>query len=121
MDILTLTGVPVPDFRDNFGPRLQLIAQSALRIAKATREQVLSTNFEVISAKAEEKFENTHMTNIFEDYEAEGAGARNGEKVLCTTEVGLRCSSGNGDDRRTLVQPEVVLESVVNFLILPPQ
>ena len=81
-----------------------------------TKQQVLSTNFEVISVEVGREFERKHMVNLFDEYYAGGAKDGTGERVLCTTEVGLRCFSGGGVDERTLVQPTVILESVVQVI-----
>jgi len=123
-DILTLSGTPISQdtlisngaFRNLFKPQLKLIAQSALRTATAMKEQVLSTNFEVITVEFGKVFERNHMINLFDDY-CEGGGKGGGrESVMCTTDLGLRCFSGNGIDERTLVQPTVILESVVDLI-----
>lgn len=118
MDILTLSGTPIPkdNLRNRFESQLQRIAQSTLRIAAVTREQVLSTNFEVIGIEVGRDFERKHMANLFDEYYTGGAKDGNGERVLCTTEVGLKCFSGAGVDERTLVQPTVILESVVQVI-----
>lgn len=118
VDILTLSGTPIPkeNLRNRFESQLQRVAQSALRIAAATKQQVLSTNFEVMSVGVGRDFERKQMVNLFDEYYAGGAKDGNGERVLCTTEVGLKCFSGEGVDERTLVQPTVILESVVRVI-----
>ena len=118
MDILILSGTPIPkdNLQNRFESQLRRIAQSALRIAAATKERVLTTNFEVVSVEVGRDFERKHMVNLFDEYYAGGARDGNGERVLCTTEVGLRCYSGSGVDERTLVQPTVILESVVRVI-----
>jgi len=118
MDILVLSGTPIPkdNLRNRFESQLQRVVQSALRIAAATKERVLSTNFEVISVDVGRDFERKHMVNLFDEYYAGGAKDGHGERVLCTTEVGLKCFSGQGVDERTLVQPTVILESVVRVI-----
>ena len=118
IDILTLSGTPIPkdNLRNRFESQLRRVAQSALRIAAATKEQVLSTNFEVISAEVGRDFERKRMINLFDEYYTGGAKDNNGERVLCTTEVGLRCFFADGVDERTLVQPTVILESVVQVI-----
>jgi hypothetical protein len=118
MDILTLSGTPIlkDNLRNRFETQLQRIGQSALRIAAVTKERVLSTNFEVINAEVGRDFQRKQMVNLFDEYYAGGAKDGAGERVLCTTEVGLRCFSGNGLDERTLVQPTVILESVVRVI-----
>lgn len=123
MDILTLSGTPIPkdNLQNRFGSQLRLIAHSALQIAAATKEQVLSTNFEVISAEVGRDFSRKHMVNLFDEYYNGGAKDGNGERVLCTTELGLRCFSANGIDERTLLRPTVTLESVVQIIQRPPR
>jgi len=118
MDILTLSGTPIPkdNLLNRFESQLRRVAQSALRIAAVTKEHVLSTNFEVISVEVGREFERKRMINLFDEYYAGGAKDNNGERVLCTTEVGLRCFSSDGADERTLVQPTVILESVVQVI-----
>jgi len=118
MDILTLSGTPIPkdNLRNRFESQLRRVAQSALRIAAVTKEQVLSTNFEVISVEVGRDFERKRMVNLFDEYYTGGAKDNNGERVLCTTEVGLRCFFAGGADERTLVQPTVILESVVQVI-----
>lgn len=118
VDILTLSGTPIPkeNLRNRFESQLRRVAQSALRIAVVTKEQVLSTNFEVIGVEVGRAFERKYMVNLFDEYYAGGAKDGNGERVLCTTEVGLKCFSGGGGDERTLVQPTVILESVVQVI-----
>lgn len=118
MDILTLSGTPIPkeNLLDLFEPQLRRIAESVLRIATGTKEQVLSTNFEVISAEAGRDFDGKHMANLFDEYYTGMAQDGNGERVLCTTDIGLRCFSGNGVGERILIQPVVILESVVQII-----
>ena len=118
MDILILSGTPIPkdNLRNRFESQLRRVAQSALRIAAVTKEQVLSTNFEVINVEVGRDFERKLMVNLFDEYYAGGAKDGNGERVLCATEVGLRCFSGAGVDERTLIQPIVILESVVQVI-----
>jgi hypothetical protein len=118
MDVLTLSGTPIPkeNLRNRFESQLQRIAHSALRIAAVTKEQVLSTNFEVVSVEVGRDFERNHMVNLFDEYYTGGAKDGCGERVLCTTEVGLRCYSRDRVDERTLVQPTVILESVVRVI-----
>lgn len=82
----------------------------------------MSTNFEVLAIEPGGKFDDKRMVDVFGEY-----GPSKGA-VLCTTELGLGCSTfrGTGDltmqerrasiDRRLLLQPKVVLESVVDVL-----
>lgn len=122
-DILTLCGTSVPkDFESTrdykpFASQLHRIAKAALDIATATKEEVLSTSFEVISVIPGGLFEKTHMKNLLDPPGIEGAEDGNGVRVLCTTGLGLRCFSGDGGDERTLVKPFVILESDVPLLL----
>jgi len=81
----------------------------------------MSTNFDVVAVEHGQPFDGTEMTDAFEDY-GTSMGA-----VLCTTDLGLRCSTrkstgGSGQEqegyveRRLLLRPKVVLESVVDVL-----
>jgi hypothetical protein len=80
----------------------------------------MSANFEVIAADSGQAFDGQDMVDAFENY-----GSSKGV-VLCTTELGLRCSTrkATGDvapseeniERRILLRPKVVLESVVEVI-----
>lgn len=81
----------------------------------------MSTNFEVVGADSGRAFDAQEMVDAFEDYEASKG------TVLCTTELGLRCStrkataepSGSREEnteRRLLLRPKVILESAVDML-----
>lgn len=81
----------------------------------------MSTNFEVIGAESGRTFETQGMVDAFEDYEASKG------TVLCTTELGLRCSTHKATteslasreeniERRLLLRPKVILESAVDML-----
>ena len=117
IDILTLSGTPIPkeNLRRGFESRLQLIAHAALLIAKATKELVLSTNFEVVNVEVGSDYVRNRMTNVFDHYYPRGAEDGDGEKVLCTIEVGLRCFPANEVEERTLLKPAVILASFLQF------
>ncbi|KAG0706766.1 hypothetical protein DFH29DRAFT_995633 [Suillus ampliporus] len=108
------------NFRGRFGAQVKRISKAACRLAQVTKEEIMSANFEVIAADSGQSFDGQEMTDAFEDY-----GSSDGV-VLCTTELGLRCSArkATGDmsaseehiDRRILLRPKVVLESVVEVI-----
>lgn len=86
----------------------------------------MSTNFELILVEQARPYDTATMTNAFGGYAASKGS------VLCTTELGLRCSTrktvnvkamdgtakgvavngAQGIERTVLLQPKVVLESV---------
>lgn len=117
-DILVLSGSPpmnvsVDALRSRFGVQLRRVAQGAWRLARVTREEIISTNFEVVAVEHETPFDGHTMINVFEQY-----GTSKG-RVLCTSEIGLQCFRTGGEEKgqfRTLVPPTVVLESVVQVL-----
>ncbi|KIK94382.1 hypothetical protein PAXRUDRAFT_828061 [Paxillus rubicundulus Ve08.2h10] len=108
-------------FRSRFGAQVNRISNSACRLAQITREEIMSTNFEVVGADSGRTFDAQEMMDAFEDY-----GTSKGA-VLCTTELGLRCSTrkASGEattaseenvERRLLLRPKVVLESAVDMI-----
>lgn len=78
----------------------------------------MSTNFDVVAVENGQRFDGKEMTDAFEDY-GTSVGA-----VLCTTDLGLSCSArksgGLGQEgfveRRLLLRPKIVLESVADVL-----
>ena len=83
------------------GDNLRRIISSALKIARDTKQLVLSSNFEMIIVKPGRRFEKTEMENITRKE------VRGRQNVLCTTKVGLRdLTRGN-----LLEWPVVILES----------
>jgi hypothetical protein len=78
----------------------------------------MSTSFDVVAVEHSEPFDSKSMLDAFGDY-----GPSRGT-VLCTTELGLRCTtriSGEPEnegtiERRLLLRPKVLLESVVDVL-----
>ncbi|EED77107.1 predicted protein, partial [Postia placenta Mad-698-R] len=130
--------------------QLRRIADAVYKLARVTREEILSTGFEVVLVESGEEFEDGKMTNKMRDYEEYladdhgHAGARpdgyaggdrkvngdQGQVVLCTTELGLRCitrktSKGAASDEdaqddlfenRMLLLPKVVLNSGVDAI-----
>lgn len=82
----------------------------------------MSTNFEVIAVEWGEVFDTKLMSDAFGDY-----GTSRGS-IITTTELGLRCTTRKSStdamrpedegvmERRILLQPKVVLESVLDVL-----
>lgn len=76
----------------------------------------MSTCFEVVVGDSSQPYDAGTMGDAFGEY-----GPSRGA-VLATTELGLKCTTriGTADDaalqRRTLLQPKVVLESVLDVL-----
>lgn len=108
-------------FRARFGTQVKCISKSACRIARIIKEEIMSTSFEVVGADSGRAFDAQEMTDVFEEY-----GAPRGA-VLCTTELGLRCSTRKATtepsasreenvERRLLLRPKVILESAVDML-----
>lgn len=128
LDIFLISGSTNPqpnpasreNFRGRFGSQVKRISKAACRLAQVTKEEIMSANFEVIAADSGQPFDGHEMMDAFEDY-----GSSNGV-VLCTTELGLRCSTRRATsdepaleenmERRILLRPKVVLESVVEVI-----
>ncbi|KAG9314966.1 hypothetical protein JVU11DRAFT_4075 [Chiua virens] len=106
-------------FRTRFGSQVKCISKSACRIAQIIKEGIMSTNFEVIGADSGRMYDAQEMVDAFEDYETPKG------TVLCTTELGLRCSTHKISaepsqeeiiERRLLLPPKVILESAIDML-----
>lgn len=107
--------------------QLRRIAEAAYKLSLVTREDILSTNFEAVIVESGVAFDSANMCNAFADG-YDGAGGKAGERVLCTTELGLKCITRRGKnylegteadafERRLLLQPKVVLEEAVDAII----
>ena len=108
--------------RLRFGDQVRQIAKSATRLARVTREEIMSTCFDVIAVDQNDVFDSSRMADAFGDYVA-SRGA-----ILATMELGLRCTTrvqnaeypGAHDEhifqQRVILQPRVVLESVLDVL-----
>ncbi|KAG6832782.1 hypothetical protein H0H92_009400 [Tricholoma furcatifolium] len=108
--------------RLRFGDQVRRIATSVTRLARVTREEIMSTSFDVISVSANTSFNPNVMADAFGDYVA-SRGA-----ILATTELGLRCTTrmrGSHEledhndvtwEQRSILMPKVVLESVLDAL-----
>ena len=112
--------------------QLRRIADAVYKLSVVTREEILSTNFEVVLVESGAVYEHMSMSNAFVEGHAPSS-SREGEKVLCTTELGLKCitrrgknyapqgkdSTLNADsfEHRILLQPKVVLEEAVDAIV----
>ncbi|KAG6848972.1 hypothetical protein H0H93_012355 [Arthromyces matolae] len=104
-----------------FGDQVRQIAHSVRRLAQVTREEIMSTCFDVIAISSNSSFDPSSMSDAFGDY-VPSHGA-----IIATTELGLRCLTRLRDneqseaqdmtiDQRMILQPKVVLESVLDAL-----
>ena len=125
-DIFIISGCSNPQkascslegLRARFGTQVRRIAIAVYNIAKITREEIMSSNFDVVAVGHGQGFDSAEMMDAFEDY-GTSIGA-----VLCTTDLGLSCSVRKLDrgeqegyiERRLLLRPKVVLESVADEL-----
>jgi hypothetical protein len=126
-DVLILCGcapseVSLDVLRPLFGAQTQRVVRSACDLARVLHEEIMSTSFEVILAEQGHAFDPSCMTNAFG-----GFGTSSGA-VLCSTELGLRCSTkrnvrvaadrpGEGTiDQTMLLLPKVILEGVADIL-----
>lgn len=105
--------------RARFTDQVRRISKAVLKLEKVARQETMSTCFEVVVADPLHPFVPEGMQDAFGEY-----GPSKGA-VLATTELGLRCVTRvvtereAGDVRleeRVLLQPKVVLESVLDVL-----
>jgi len=112
----------VSALKERFGPQARRIAQVACKLARVTKEEIMSTNFEVVLAQQSRPFDEKLMVNAFGAY-GDSTGV-----VLCTTELGLQCTTrrdtkevteglGETIECQTLLQPKVILDSVAEVLL----
>lgn len=145
---------------------LRRIAEAVYKLARVTREEILSTTFEVLTVDGGVSFEPGRMLNKMREGEYEGDdhasqlsaftdghyghtnghsngngmltngnGRANGTpdsgRVLCTTELGLRCTTrrdartsgfpdtgaeGDAFESRMLLLPKVLLDSAMDVI-----
>jgi hypothetical protein len=107
------------DLRSRFGEQVQRIGKAVCKLAHVTKEEIMSTNFDVMAVEQSEAFNAKDMSDAFGDF-----GASRGV-VLCTTELGLKCSTRkitgktgleSTIEKRFLLRPKVLLESVADVL-----
>ncbi|KAF8715582.1 hypothetical protein AX14_012577 [Amanita brunnescens Koide BX004] len=117
--------------KTHFGDQIRRLARSTTRLATTVREEILSTSFDVIAMDHTQNFNPATMYDYMAPHaQASNGASANGEtgtSVLATTELGLLCTTriGNresvGDEdvtieRRILLKPKVVLETVLEML-----
>jgi hypothetical protein len=108
--------------RVRFSDQVRRIAKSAIRLSRVTREEIMSTTFDVIAVNSNDAYDPKVMTDTFANY-VPSRGS-----ILSTMELGLRCTTRSRDsdpydnqgrgafDHRVLLRPKVVLESVLDAL-----
>lgn len=94
--------------RETFGEQVCRIVKAVAGIAQICKEEIMSTNFDVIMVEPGQLFDQRTMTDSF------GVGSLG--VVLATTELGLRRMTRRGGERvveqQLLVRPKVILDSV---------
>jgi len=103
-----------------FGEQVRRITKTACKLAQVTKEEIMSTCFEIIAIEHGDSFDSRRMFDSFGEY-----GASRGA-VITTTELGLRCKTrknghvtGTEDsttETQMLMPPKVVLDSVLDFV-----
>lgn len=107
--------------RARFGDQVRRIARTVSKLARLTREEIMSTNFNITAVGHGDKFDPRRMCDSFGDY------GRSRGAILVTAELGLRCTTRrkakdsikeeDGEiETRLLLQPKVVLDSVLDFI-----
>ncbi|THV07339.1 hypothetical protein K435DRAFT_643631 [Dendrothele bispora CBS 962.96] len=131
-DILLIAGCQNTDklsvasregLRARFGENVRRITKTACKLAQVTKEEIMSTCFEILAVEHGETFDPRRMMDTFGEY-----GVSSGS-IVSTTELGLRCktrkSRGTHEDGksgvvetevRLLLPPKVILESVLEFV-----
>lgn len=123
-DILTVAGTTDSHMssreglRSRFGDQIRRIARCVSRLEHVMREEIMSTNFDIVSVGYGDVFNGRIMADVFGDVSVSRG------HVLATTELGLKCTTrrdGNGSDngtieQRLLLPPKVVPESVLDVL-----
>jgi hypothetical protein len=108
--------------RSRFRDQVARITRSLVKLERVSREEIMSTNFDIVSVDPTDAFDPTTMSDAFGEYTSSRG------TLLCTMELGLKCTtrrsvgSPNGEkqevtyERRILLLPRVVLESVLNVI-----
>ncbi|KAJ7170800.1 hypothetical protein C8R43DRAFT_981114 [Mycena crocata] len=101
--------------RETFGDQIGRMVKAVAEVARMTREEIMSTNFDVILVEPQSSFDERTMVDVFGEY---GISESHGG-VLGTTELGLRRMTrkgGSGKDgtveQQLLVKPKVILDTV---------
>ncbi|KAJ4477260.1 hypothetical protein J3R30DRAFT_3291105 [Lentinula aciculospora] len=106
--------------RTRFGEQVRRITKTACKLAQVTKEEIMSTCFEIIAIEHGDAFDPRRMFDSFGEY-----GTSRGA-IITTTELGLHCKTrksaevvGTEDfatEIRMLMPPKVVLDSVLDFV-----
>ncbi|KAK1225006.1 hypothetical protein PQX77_012075 [Marasmius sp. AFHP31] len=108
--------------RTRFGDQIRRITKTTCKLAQVTKEEIMSTCFEIVAIEHSDTFDPRRMADSFSEY-----GASTGN-IVTTTELGLQCrtrrgitysesgSVDNGTETRVLLAPRVILESVLDFV-----
>ncbi|KAJ7773388.1 hypothetical protein B0H16DRAFT_1305100 [Mycena metata] len=98
--------------RETFGDQIGRMVKAVARMAQICKEEIMSTNFDIVCPEPGQFFDERIMTDAFGEY-----GVSQGA-ILATTELGLRRMTRRGyPDARTveqqlLVRPKIILDSV---------
>ncbi|KAJ3869016.1 hypothetical protein EV359DRAFT_30968 [Lentinula novae-zelandiae] len=106
--------------RSRFGEQIRRITKTACKLAQVTKEEIMSTCFEIVAMEHGDPFDPRRMFDTFGEY-----GTSRGA-IITTTELGVRCKThksreiaGTEDfatEIRILMPPKVVLDSVLDFV-----
>ncbi|ESK94662.1 hypothetical protein Moror_14298 [Moniliophthora roreri MCA 2997] len=108
--------------RARFGEQIRRITRTTCKLAQVTKEEIMSTCFEIVAIEHSDTFEPRRMCDSFSEY-----GTSRGA-IVTTTELGLQCrtrkgktfnesgSIDGGTEIRQLLLPKVVLDSVLDFV-----
>ncbi|KAG7089520.1 hypothetical protein E1B28_011196 [Marasmius oreades] len=106
--------------RARFEEQIRRITKTTCKLAQVTKEEIMSTCFEVVAIEHSDTFDPRRMCDSFSEY-----GASRGD-IVTTTELGLQCrtrksvsnggSVDGGTETRVLLAPRVILNSVLDFV-----
>ncbi|EPQ52672.1 hypothetical protein GLOTRDRAFT_79797 [Gloeophyllum trabeum ATCC 11539] len=105
--------------KNRFAPQIRRIVQAACKLARVTKEEIMSTNFEFLTVDPGRPYDAEDMIDSFAEYGAPTRG-----RVLCTTELGVRCTTvrranegGKAvEARKMLLKPRAIFDSVIQVL-----
>ncbi|TFK49573.1 hypothetical protein OE88DRAFT_1713364 [Heliocybe sulcata] len=104
--------------KERFGTQIRRILQAACKLARITKEEIMSTNFELMSVDPGRQYDPQDTIDSFAEY-----GSPRG-RAICTTELGVRCTTvkrgSEGvklvDTSKVLLKPRAIFDSVVQVL-----
>ncbi|KAF9267817.1 hypothetical protein L218DRAFT_893993 [Marasmius fiardii PR-910] len=108
--------------RARFEEQIRRITKTTCKLAQVTKEEIMSTCFEIAAIEHSDTFDPRRMCDSFSEY-----GASRGS-IVTTTELGLQCrtrksvtfndsgSVDGGTETRLLLAPRVILDSVLDFV-----